>query len=67
MYSNTPVYIIASDSRKRNTGWYGILTGIIDEPTKLTMADDIDPSKLHGNLNIKLILHSHPESVFSHV
>jgi hypothetical protein len=34
MYSNTPVYIIASDSRKRNTGWYGILTGIIDEPTK---------------------------------
>lgn len=52
-YSNAPVFIVASDSRRRGTGWTGILNGIIDGPTKLTLADDVDPSKLHGNLNIK--------------
>jgi len=51
-YANVPVFITASDSRGRRQGWAGSVAGIIDKPLKVVIADDVDPSKLHGNINI---------------
>lgn len=52
-YSNVEVYIVASDARKRRQGWAGKAKNLVDQVTKITLADDLDPNKLHGNVNIK--------------
>ncbi|WP_289283280.1 MULTISPECIES: hypothetical protein [unclassified Methylophaga] len=52
-YTNVDVYIAASDARKRRQGWAGVAKGIVDTATKITLTEDIDPNKLHGNVNIK--------------
>lgn len=53
IYSDVAVFIVASDSRNRRKGWTGTVTGIIEGTTKLTLAEDLEPSELHGNLNIR--------------
>lgn len=51
-HSNVPFFITASDSRGRRKGWYGLAPGIVDKVMRVVIADDVDPSKLHGNVNI---------------
>jgi len=51
-YANVPVFITASDSRARRKGWAGSAPGIVDKAMRIVIADDVDPSKLHGNVNI---------------
>lgn len=47
-YTNTPVFIVASDAQKRGTGWACIVPGIEDTRIALKLSDDVEPDKLHS-------------------
>lgn len=51
-YQNVPLFIVASDKDHRKRGWYGSINGIVDDRVKLVIADDLNPSELHGQLNV---------------
>lgn len=52
-YPNADVVIYASDIGQRRKVWAGIVPGIIDDRVKFLLSDDLDPSKIHGNLRFK--------------
>ncbi|WP_040728233.1 hypothetical protein [Thiomicrorhabdus sp. Kp2] len=52
-YQNADVVIYASDIGQRRKVWAGIVPGIIDDRVKFLLSDDLDPSKIHGNLRFK--------------
>lgn len=52
-YTNVDVHISASNERSHRSGWTGEAKTILDTTTKITLTEDIDPRKLHGNVNIK--------------
>lgn len=53
MYQNVEIVIYASDRDKHNSGWAGMVPGIIDKRVKFEIGDHVKPTKLHGRTRVK--------------
>jgi hypothetical protein len=53
MYSDTPIVVYASDRDKSESGWGGIVPGVVDQRKPFVLADSVDPVKLHGRTRLR--------------
>ncbi|ENW95750.1 hypothetical protein [Acinetobacter sp. NIPH 298] len=58
-YTNTPIAIFASDKDKQSSGWAGIIPSIIDKRINFEIDESVNPSQLHGRLNVNADLTIH--------
>ncbi|HCA3168004.1 hypothetical protein [Acinetobacter baumannii] len=58
-YSNTDIYIYASDRDKSTVGWAGIVPDLFESRVKFELADEVNPNTLHGQRKVKadIIVH----------
>lgn len=52
-YQGVEVVIYASDRDKMDSGWAGIVPGVVDSRVPIHLAEGIDPAKLHGRTRVK--------------
>jgi hypothetical protein len=51
-YDDTRVIIYASDRDKTESSWAGIVPGVVDKRIKFTLAEGVDPVKIHGHTKV---------------
>ncbi|MFW1784329.1 hypothetical protein ACG9XL_07945 [Acinetobacter nosocomialis] len=58
-YSNTDIYIYASDRDKSTVGWAGIVPDLFESRVKFELAEEVNPNTLHGRRKVKadIIVH----------
>jgi len=52
-YTDVEVIVYASDRDKTNTGWGGIVPGVVDGRVPFVLSEGINPAKIHGQLRFK--------------
>lgn len=52
-FTNVPISVFASDKDKTDSGWAGIVPGVVDKRVKFVLDVGVDPAKLHGNTALK--------------
>lgn len=51
-YDDVRVIIYASDRDKTDSSWAGIVPNIVDKRVRFTLADGVDPVKIHGHTRV---------------
>lgn len=52
-YSNINILIFASDKDRSESGWAGNIPSLFTKRVKFILGDDVQPSVLHGNVQVK--------------
>lgn len=52
-YTNTQVVIYASDRDKSESGWAGIVPGVVDRRINMILDSNVDPMTLHGRTQVR--------------
>lgn len=58
-YKNVEIFIHASDRDNNEKGWGGIVPELFEHRVKFVLADNVDPSKLHGRIKARADLEVH--------
>jgi hypothetical protein len=62
-YTNTPLFIAASDRDNLSSGWAGTVPNIVDKRVKFTLDEEVDPKTLHGRVNVNADIEIHSRYV----
>ena len=52
-YTDTTILIYASDRDRSESSWAGLVPGVVDKRIKFTLAEGVEPKKLHGRTKLK--------------
>lgn len=62
-YKNVEIVVYASDRDKMESGWGGIIPGVIEKRVAFVLDESVDPAKLHGRIRFKADIVAHERYV----